>query len=72
MDRIRRYAQLLLEKYPNLFTHDYEENKKAIDKVAIVSSKQLRNELAGYITRYIRESQDKKGIIEEVEAKEAG
>lgn len=72
MDRIRRYAQLLLEKYPNLFTYNYEENKKAIDKVAFVSSKQLRNELAGYITRYMRQPQDKKGIIEEVETKEAG
>jgi small subunit ribosomal protein S17e len=72
MDRIRRYANMLLEKYPNLFTSDYEENKKALDKVAIINSKQLRNEIAGYITRHMREMHNKKEIIEEVEAKESG
>jgi small subunit ribosomal protein S17e len=72
MDRIKRYAQQLLDKYPDLFTASYEENKKVLEKVAVINSKQLRNELAGYITRYMSKGQDKKQIIEEVEAKEAG
>ena len=45
---------LLLEKYPDKFTEDFEANKKALEEVAIITSKQLKNELAGYITHYLK------------------
>ena len=50
---------MLLEKYPDRFTEDFEANKKALEGIAIITSKQLKNELAGYITHYIKKQKRK-------------
>jgi small subunit ribosomal protein S17e len=50
MDRIKRISTDLLEKYPDRFSNDFDENKKIIKEVAIVRSKVLRNKIAGHIT----------------------
>ncbi|MEW5840517.1 30S ribosomal protein S17e [Nitrososphaera sp.] len=54
MNRIKRISTELLEKYPNKFGLEFDANKKALNEVAVVKSKVLRNELAGYITSYLR------------------
>jgi len=59
MDRIRRYSLMLLERYPGLFTEEFETNKELLEKVAKITSKELRNEIAGYLTRMV-----KKGALE--------
>ena len=46
-------ANELLERYPDKFTSDYNENKETIKNFAIVRSKELRNKIAGYITKTI-------------------
>jgi small subunit ribosomal protein S17e len=56
MDRIRRISTELLEKYPDRFSVNFEENKKVIKEIAIVRSKILRNRIAGYITSYLHKS----------------
>ena len=44
----------LLKKYPDKFKHnDFQHNKEEVEKLAEVSSKLLRNKIAGYITRYL-------------------
>ncbi len=53
MNRIRRIALQLIERYPDLFTNEYEKNKEAVSKVAIFRSKELRNRVVGYITSYM-------------------
>jgi small subunit ribosomal protein S17e len=53
MDRIKRISNELLEKYPDRFSTDFEENKEAIKQIAVIRSKLLRNKIAGYITSYI-------------------
>jgi len=53
MDRIKRISTELLEKYPDRFSVDFEENKKIIKEIAVVRSKILRNRIAGYITSYL-------------------
>lgn len=54
MDRIKRISNELLERYPNKFSTNFEENKEIIKEIAIVRSKVLRNRIAGYITSYLR------------------
>lgn len=54
MNRIKRISTELLEKYPNKFGLEFDANKKALNEVAVVTSKVLRNELAGYITSHLR------------------
>lgn len=54
MNRIKRISIELLEKYPSKFGLEFDANKKALNEVAVVTSKVLRNELAGYITSHLR------------------
>jgi small subunit ribosomal protein S17e len=75
MDRIKRISTELLEKYPDRFSVDFEENKKAIKEIAVVRSKILRNRIAGYITSYLHKSsiqneQEISGSDEEEEEEE--
>jgi small subunit ribosomal protein S17e len=46
-------ANELLERYPDKFTSDFNENKETIKNFAIVRSKELRNKIAGYVTKNI-------------------
>jgi small subunit ribosomal protein S17e len=54
MNRIKRISTELLERYPDKFGLDFNANKNIISDVAIIRSKVLRNELAGYITSHLR------------------
>ena len=54
MNRIKRISTELLERYPDKFGLDFNANKNFISEVAIIRSKVLRNELAGYITAHLR------------------
>ena len=54
MNRIKRISTELLQKYPDKFGPEFDANKKTLNDVAIVRSKVLRNELAGYITSLLR------------------
>ena len=51
---VKRTAKELLEKYPDLFTRDFEHNKQVVKKLLDVSSKKLRNQIAGYITHLVK------------------
>ncbi len=50
---IKNVAIDLVKKYPDQFTGDFQSNKEKVDALVIVSSKLLRNRIAGYITRYV-------------------
>lgn len=50
---VKRTARELLDKYPDLFTHNFEHNKKVVSKLVEISSKKLRNQIAGYITHLV-------------------
>lgn len=54
VNRVRRISTELLAAYKEKFSTDFRQNKKVIDEVAIVRSKVLKNEIAGFITAYLR------------------
>ncbi|MFQ5440039.1 MAG: hypothetical protein ACE5DL_01100 [Nitrosopumilaceae archaeon] len=54
MDRIKRLSYEVLEKHKSKFGEDFSKNKKSLDEIAIVRSKGLKNEVAGYITNFIK------------------
>lgn len=68
MDKTRRLSEMLLQRYPDAFGTDYEQNKKKVDEVALVSSKQLRNHIAGYITRSLKADEPEGPSAEEPKA----
>jgi small subunit ribosomal protein S17e len=48
---IRRIAEKLIEKNPEMFSENFEENKQAVSQLLEGPSKTVRNEVAGYIQR---------------------
>ncbi|MCW4033024.1 MAG: 30S ribosomal protein S17e [Candidatus Bathyarchaeota archaeon] len=52
-ETIKKFARSIIEKYPNKFSRDYENNKKLLEEVADIQSKKLKNKIAGYVTTLI-------------------
>lgn len=66
MNRVKKLSTELLNKYPNKFNVDFQQNKKVIEEIAIVRSKELRNQIAGYIASYInKQAKEQNKKIEE-------
>jgi small subunit ribosomal protein S17e len=55
LDRTRRLSEEIMERHPEAFGSDFEANKKALEELALIPSKQLRNRIAGYIAKAHRE-----------------
>ncbi|MDE1762989.1 MAG: hypothetical protein KGH88_01950 [Thaumarchaeota archaeon] len=54
VNRVRRISTELMTTYKGKFGVDFKQNKKILDEVAVVRSKGLKNEIAGYITAHLR------------------
>ena len=54
MNRIKRLSYEVLDIHKSKFGADFTDNKKALDQIAIIRSKGLKNEIAGYITKFIK------------------
>ena len=50
-EQVKRIARELLDRYPNKFTTDFENNKKLVTELTNISSTKLRNRVAGYTAR---------------------
>ncbi|TFG03606.1 MAG: 30S ribosomal protein S17e [Promethearchaeota archaeon] len=51
---IKNVSKELINKYPDVFTTDFEQNKKLLDKYAEIDSKHLRNRISGYIVNLLK------------------
>ena len=51
---VKRISRELIDTHPGKFTTDFEENKKLVAEYSTVSTKHLRNKIAGYVTRLVR------------------
>jgi small subunit ribosomal protein S17e len=54
VDRIKRLSYEVLDEHKPKFGVDFADNKKVLDQIAIIRSKGLKNEIAGYITKFIK------------------
>lgn len=52
---VKRTAEDVLEKNPDIFTINFDKTKKKLVEVADIQSKKLRNTIAGYIVRLVRQ-----------------
>ncbi|WP_295721238.1 30S ribosomal protein S17e [uncultured Methanobrevibacter sp.] len=50
---VKRISKELIENHSD-FTTDFETNKKLVSEYSTVSTKHLRNKIAGYITRLMK------------------
>ncbi len=52
---IKSKSQLIYKKYKDRFSKDFDLNKKVVVEVAEIQSKKIRNTIAGYITRLVKQ-----------------
>lgn len=52
---IKKIGNTLLERYPEVFTDDFEHNKEVIVELTNIESKNVRNRIAGYVTHKIHD-----------------
>ncbi|MEM2975391.1 MAG: 30S ribosomal protein S17e [Candidatus Bathyarchaeia archaeon] len=71
-EQIKKVARELINRYPDKFSTDFEQNKKSLETVARISTVKMRNRIAGYITRLLAITQASQSSTEkgEVEAEE--
>ena len=65
MDRIKRLSYEVLDTHKSKFGEDFADNKLALNEISIIRSKGLKNEIAGYITKFIKKE------VREEKAKQA-
>lgn len=56
-EQVKRIARELVERYPDKFTANFENNKKLVESLINISSTKQRNRIAGYVTRLLSSMQ---------------
>ena len=51
---VKRLARELIETHKGVFTTDFKKKKKLVSEYSTVSTKHLRNKIAGYVTRLVK------------------
>lgn len=52
-EHVKRIARELVQRFPDKFTINFENNKKLVEEFTSLSSTKLRNRIAGYVTRLV-------------------
>jgi len=55
---IKLRAVRLVEEFPDQFNADFDHNKLLVSQYTDVTSKRMRNWIAGYVTTYIQRRTD--------------
>ena len=50
-DYVKKTGNILLERYPDAFSTDFEHNKESVESLTNIESKGVRNRIAGYVAR---------------------
>ncbi|WP_135534248.1 MULTISPECIES: 30S ribosomal protein S17e [Halostella] len=50
-DYVKKTGTILLERYPDAFNDDFEQNKKSVQELTNIEAKGVRNRIAGYVTK---------------------
>lgn len=49
-EQIKRIANELIARFPDKFSSNFDDNKRAVDALTRGATKRVRNQIAGYIT----------------------
>lgn len=60
LSKVKKLAEEFLAKYPTMFSSDFEANKKALDQIAVIRNRALRNQIAGAISAMASELSSEK------------
>ena len=48
---VKNLARELIDRYPEAFSDDFDQNKESVQRLTNIESKSVRNRVAGYVTR---------------------
>jgi len=65
VDRVRILSNEILKDFKTKFGVNFAENKSALEEISVITSKELKNEIAGYITNFIKHENLSQKIKEE-------
>ena len=54
---VKKASRQIIEKYYTKLTLDFHTNKRVVEEIAIVPTKRLRNQIAGFITHLMKRIQ---------------
>lgn len=54
---IKKASRQIIEKYYTKLTLDFHTNKRVVEEIAIIPTKRLRNQIAGFITHLMKRIQ---------------
>ena len=57
---VKRVTKQLVFEHPQEFTEDYKNNKGVLGKYAIIKSPKIRNMIAGYAARLVKQAKSGK------------
>jgi small subunit ribosomal protein S17e len=55
-EQIKRVAKELIRRFPDKFSNNFEKNKHTVDTFTQGTTIKVRNQIAGYITRFYSET----------------
>ena len=53
---IKRTVNNLIKEHKGMFSNSFDKNKNAVSSVLEIKSKKLRNVIAGYVTKRVKET----------------
>jgi small subunit ribosomal protein S17e len=59
-EHVKRIAKELVQRFPDRFTTNFDNNKKLVEEFTNLTSTKLRNRIAGYVTRLVTAMQPSK------------
>jgi len=68
-EQIKRMAKELIKRFPDKFSQDFENNKHLVATLVQGGTPKVRNQIAGYITRFLasEETEPPSEVEEETE-----
>jgi small subunit ribosomal protein S17e len=69
-EQIKRIAKELIRRFPDKFSDNFEDNKRAVDTLIQGATTKVRNQIAGYITHTFASIQTTPSPNENVEEDE--
>lgn len=54
---VKKASRVIIEKYYNRLTLDFDTNKRVCEEIAVIQTKRLRNKIAGFTTHLMKRIQ---------------
>jgi small subunit ribosomal protein S17e len=70
-EQVKRLAKELIERFPERFSNNFDENKQAVSDLTQGSTTRIRNQIAGYITSSCASEEETETTSEDAEENEA-